>query len=73
MDICTVDMLGENVAGRSPKDIMVMNRELRLLPYELDGSDISWCNRKRLFWASFEVDPDLEDVTCIEKEDRTVV
>ena len=64
---CVVELLGENVASAAEDQVVWINDEVGICPVEMDSGDTSWCNRKRLFWPSFDLELEQPDVHVLKK------
>ena len=61
----------ENVASSALKDVLTVNRILGTTPWQLDGGDVSWAGRDRLFCCDWTIIPC--DATVVRQEAHCTV
>ena len=54
---CQVHTLMESVASMDEKDMEVMSESFGDIPWKCDSGTLTWCNRARLYWVTWELAP----------------
>ena len=54
---CQVHTLMESVASMDEKDMEVMSESFGDIPWKCDSGTMTWCNRPRLYWVTWELAP----------------
>ena len=57
-----VHCLMESVASMDDRDKNIMSESFGDRPWEIDAGTLCWCSRPRLYWISWELNPEGEDV-----------
>ena len=59
---CQVHALMESVASMDEADRLTMSREFGDTPWRCDAGTLTWCSRPRLYWVTWEISDEEEQV-----------
>jgi hypothetical protein len=54
---CPVYTLMESVSSMDQADREAMSQGIGCMPYSCNAGTLTWCNRPRLYWVDWEIDP----------------
>ena len=67
-----VQTLMESVASMDEVDKLVMSSSFGDEPWRCDAGSLTWCNRPRLYWLSWELQPN-EDIIDLDKRELMLI